>query len=159
MQDIDSDTRYTETVQAHPILGVLFIGIIGLLVYISVKVPGEMPQRLLVFIILLLVFVYSNFMKLQINITSTRLTVAFGIIKYGVNIRDIEQVETYKPPMYWYGGFGIRFGWDGSIGFIQNYRTGVKVYPCNGRKLVFSTNQPQQIVEIINNLREKSGYC
>jgi len=145
--EYNSDIRYVEEVPAHPIMGVLVFGMIGLIMYLSVMTSNGIPQKLLVFIIMILGFIYANFMKLEVTITSTRLKVGFGVIKHSIKI--------YSPRWYWYGGFGIRFGWDWSIGFIQNYRTGVLVKPRRGRKLFFSTNHPEEIVNLVNDLSER----
>jgi hypothetical protein len=153
--EYSSNTRYVENVPAHPIMGVIILGIIGLMVYLGITILGGIPQKLLAFIILVLGFVYANFMTLKITITSTRLIVGFGIIKHSIKLSNIESITAHRPPWYWYGGFGIRFGWDWSTGFIQNYRTGVQVKPRKGRKLFFSTNHPEEIVDLVNNLKEK----
>lgn len=157
MFDTNSDERYNEEVSIHPIFGVLIISIIGLLIYLSVNIQVDIPQKLLAFIILLLVFIYSNFMKLQISITSTLLTVGFGLFKYSIRLDNIESVETRNPHWYWYGGLGIRFGWDFSIAYIQNYRKGVMVTPIRGRKLFFSTNNPEKVVSIVEELLKNQG--
>ncbi|MCW4013720.1 MAG: hypothetical protein NWF07_12105 [Candidatus Bathyarchaeota archaeon] len=149
MSDTNIDTRYVETVETHPMIGFLVLGMMGFLVYLSITIPGGIPQRILAFIILMLGFIYANFMKMQITITSTSLTVGFGIIKHRINLNNIESIKVHRSPWYWYGGYGIRFGWDRSIGFIQNYRTGILVKPRAGWKLFFSTNHPEEVVAII----------
>jgi len=95
--DYSTDTRYVETVPAHPILGVLILAAIGLLVYLSVTVPYGIPQKIVAFVILVLGFVYASFMKMQITITSTRLTVGFGVIKHRININNIERQNPQTP--------------------------------------------------------------
>ena len=135
-------------------MGVLVFGMIGLLVYLGVMVPNGIPQKLLVFIIIVLGFIYVNFMKLEVTITSTSLKVGFGVFKHSIKMSNIDSIKVHRPRWYWYGGFGVRFGWDWSIGFIQNYRTGVLVKPRRGRKLYFSTNHPEEIVNLVNDLTE-----
>lgn len=158
MKDYSTDTRYVEDVPSHPIMGVLVLGMIGLLVYLSITVPYGIPQKIVAFVVLVLGFVYASFMKMQITITSTSLTVGFGIIKHRIRINNIDNIMVHKPPWYWYGGYGVRFGWDWSIGFIQNYRTGILVKPRNGWKLFFSTNHPDDIVNLVNDLTERQVY-
>lgn len=153
--EYNSDTRYVEEVPAHPIMGVLVFGMIGLIMYLGVMTSNGIPQKLLVLIIMVLGFIYANFMKLEVTITSTSLKVGFGIIKHSIKMSNIESIKVHSPRWYWYGGFGIRFGWDWSIGFIQNYRTGVLVKPRRGRKLFFSTNHPEEIVNLVNDLTER----
>ena len=150
-----TDYHYFEEVSAHPILGIIIFGVIGLMVYLSVTIIHGFPRGVMIFIALLLVFIYSNFMKLKITISSKSLTVGFGVIKHSIRLENIEYIETRHPAWYWYGGLGIRFGWDWSTGFIQNFRRGVRVTPKRGRRIYFSTNNPDAIVNIVNDLLEK----
>ena len=82
---------------------------------------------------------------LRITISDTHLTVGYGFIKHVLSIENIESVEATKVPWYLCGGFGIRLGWDGSVGYIQNWRKGVRVVPKRGRVLFFSSNNPDEI--------------
>ena len=133
------DYLYFELVSAHPIFSVIIFVVIGFMVYLSAIIPQSMPDGVLVFVSLLLVFVYINFRNLRISISSDKLTVGFGIITQNVRINKIYYIETRKPAWYWYGGLGIRLGWDWSTGFIQNFKRGVQVTPKRGRKVFFST--------------------
>ena len=94
-----------------------------------------------------------TFRKLRIIISDTHLTAGFGFIKHVLRIDNIELVEATKAPWYMYGGFGIRFGWDWSVGYIQNWRRGVRVVPKRGRVLYFSSNRPDEIEKIFQNLK------
>lgn len=146
--------QYYEEVPAHPAIGViLFLGM-GLLVFVGVQVPRA-PRIVLIFVSAILGLIYLTFMRLTIRITSNRISVGFGFIKHNIRLSNIDYIETRHPPWYWYGGLGIRFGWDWSIGFIQNFKRGVRVTPINGRRFFFSTDNPEAIVNIVNDLSKK----
>ena len=151
-----SDTRtgylYYEEVSAHPIFQVIIIAVLGVLVYLNVIISHDVPKIIMGFVAIMLIFIYGNFMRLRISISSTRLTVGFGIIQQSVRLDNIDYIETRRPAWYWYGGLGIRFGWDWSTGFIQNFKRGVRVTPIHGRRIFFSTENPEAIVNIVNDL-------
>ena len=148
------DVQYYEEVPAHPAIGVILLLGIGLMIFIGVQVP-RVPRIALIFISAMLGFIYLTFMRVTIIITSNRISVGYGFIKYNIRLSNIEYIETRHPPWYWYGGLGIRFGWDWSIGFVQNFRRGVRVTPIHGRRLFFTTDNPEAIVNIVNDLRQK----
>jgi hypothetical protein len=125
------------------------------MVFLGAFIPRSVPHGVIIFVSLLLIFIYSNFRILRISITSEKLTVGFGIIKHSVWLDNIDIIETRRPAWYWYGGLGFRFGWDWSMGFIQNFRRGVRVTPKRGRRIYFSTNNPEAIVNIVNDLIRK----
>lgn len=152
-----TEYHYLEEVSAHPILSIIIFAVIGLLIYLSTVTPRNAPRGVIVFVSLMLIFIYSNFRNLKISISSNRLTVGFGVIKHSVRLSNIDHIETRHPAWYWYGGLGIRFGWDWSTGFIQNFKRGVRVTQKRGRRIYFSTNNPDAIVNIVNDLTQKMG--
>ena len=159
MSDYRSDVHYFEEVPSHSVIGFVIFLVIALMVYLGIAIP-RVPKIALIFVSTMLGFIYINFMKLKIIITSKRLRLGFGIFNYTVQLENIDNIETRKPPWYWYGGLGIRLGWDWSIGFVQNFGRGVRITPKRGRRLFFSTNNPEAIVNIVNDLihkMEKTG--
>jgi hypothetical protein len=150
------DVQYYEEVPAHPIFRFALLLGIGVLAYLGLEVPRA-PRIALIFVSAMIAFIYINFMTLKIIIDSRRLIVGFGLIRQSIRLSNIEYIETRRPPWYWYGGLGVRFGWDWSIGFLQNFGEGVRVTPIHGRRFFFSTNNPDAIVNIVNDLRQKQG--
>ena len=154
-----SDVHYFEEVYAHSVIGFVIFLVIALMVYLGIAIP-RVPTIALIFVSTMLGFIYINFMKLKIIITSKQLRLGFGIFNYSVQLENIDYIEIRKPPWYWYGGLGIRLGWDWSIGFLQKFGRGVRITPKRGRRLFFSTNNPEAIVNIVNDLihkMEKTG--
>ena len=155
VSEYKTDYHYYEEVSAHPVFSIIIFLVIGLMIYLSTIIPQSLPRGIMVFVSLLLILVFSNFRNLRISISSERLTVGFGVIKHSVRLDNIDYIETRRPAWYWYGGLGIRFGWDWSTGFLQNFRRGVRVTPKRGRRIYFSTNNPEAIVNIVNDLLQK----
>lgn len=158
MSEYTKEYHYYESVSAHPVFSVILFMVAGLLIFLGTIFPREAPKWIMALASTLIILVYLNFRNLQITISSDRLTVGFGFIKHRVMLDNIEVIETRKPAWYWYGGFGIRFGWDWSTGYIQNFRRGVRVTPKRGRRIFFSTNNPDAIVNIVNDLIQKMAY-
>ncbi len=156
MSDYKRDRYYSEKVPINQVAGFLILVIIGFLIYLSVTIPGGIPQKITVFIILFIGFIYSTFMTLEVTIDSERLRVAYSFIKYSIRVDNVGEVEIRKPRWYWYGGLGIRIGWDWSIGFLQNFKEGVLITPKRGRKLFFSTNSPDVVAGILQDLMQKT---
>lgn len=152
MPDYPADLRYFEEVSIHTAVQYLFIGMLGLIAYLTTVVPRGAPTNILSLGVMFIVLVGLSLRKLRITISETQLTVGYGPIKHILSIDNIESVEATKAPWYRYGGFGIRFGWDWSVGYIQNWRRGVRVVPKMGRVLYFSSNRPDEIEGIFQNL-------
>ena len=157
MSEYKTQYHYYEEVSAHLVFSVIIFFVIGLMIYLATMIPRDLPRGIMISVSLLLILVYSNFRNLLISISSDRLTVGFGVITQSVRLENIDYIETRQPAWYWYGGLGIRFGWDWSTGFIQNFRRGVRVTPKRGRRIYFSTNNPDAIVNIVNDLIQKMG--
>ena len=136
---------------------IIIFFVIGIMIYLTTMIPRDLPRGIMLSVSLLLILVYSNFRTLRVSISSDRLTVGFGFITQSVRLENIDYIETRQPAWYWYGGLGIRFGWDWSTGFIQNFKRGVRVTPKRGRRLYFSTNNPDAILIIVNDLIQKMG--
>jgi len=157
VSDYRTDYHYFEEVSTHPVFGVIIFLVIGAMIYFSTIIPGGLPRGIMVSVSIFLIFMYNNFRTLRVSVSSDKVIVRFGVITQSVRLDNIEYIETRKPAWYWYGGLGIRFGWDWSTGFIQNYKRGVRVTPKQGRRLYFSTNNPDAVVNIVNDLIQKMG--
>jgi hypothetical protein len=152
--DYSADWRYYEEVPIHTIAQYLLFGGLGLIAFLTTVVPRGAPKYILSMGIALIVFAGMTFRILKVAISDTHLTVSYGPIKHVLSIDNIESVQAPKAPWYMYGGLGIRFGWDWSVGYIQNWRRGVRVVPKKGRVLYFSSNNPDEIERILLNLKK-----
>jgi len=157
VSEYKTEYHYYEDVSSHLVFNIIIFFVIGLMIYLATMIPRDLPRGIMLSVSLLLILVYSNFRSLRVSISSDRLTVGFGVITHSVRLDNIDYIETRRPAWYWYGGLGIRFGWDWSTGFIQNFKRGVRVTPKRGRRIYFSTNNPDAIVKIVNDLLQKMG--
>lgn len=144
---------YSEDYHAHPLFHVFFAAVIVLIAYLSMspfnaKLPRE-AQALLVLVVLLLLFLYFSLRTLRIRVTKRDLSVSFGVIGTSIPLSEVLHVETEKPSIWRYGGLGIRWGWDGSVGYLMNYGDAVRVTRRRGRAILFSTRSPDEVVAVI----------
>lgn len=101
---------------------------------------------------LIFVAIYLNFRALTVSITGSDVRVAFGFIRKTVHVEDIASVEPVTTSFGMYGGYGIRFGGDGSLAFTVSYGDGVRIRMKRGRSFVFTTENPGRVLELLNGL-------
>jgi hypothetical protein len=144
---------YSEDYEAHPLFHMFFVAVIVLVTYLSLsQFNARLPrgvQALLILVILLLIFLYFSLRTLRIRVTDTDLRVAFGVIGSNIPLSEVLHVEAEKPSFWRYGGLGIRWGWDGSVGYLMNYGEAVRVVRSRGRAVLFSTRSPDEVVAVI----------
>lgn len=145
---------YGEDYDAHPLFHVFFAAIIVLVTYLSLSpFTSRLPrgvQVLLIFVDLLLIFLYFSLRTLRIRVTDRELHIGFGVIGTSVPLSEVLLVEPHKPSFWRYGGgLGIRWGWDGSVGYLMNYGDAVRVVRHRGRAFVFSTRSPTEVIAVI----------
>ena len=146
---------YSEDYEAHPLFHMFFVAVIVLVTYLSLsQFNARLPrgvQALLILVILLLIFLYFSLRTLRIRVTDTDLRVAFGVIGSNIPLSEVLHVKAEKPSFWRYGGLGIRWGWDRSVGYLMNYGDAVKVIRRRGRAFVFSTRNPETVIRVIEN--------
>ncbi len=144
---------YSEDYEAHHLFHMFFAAVIVLVTYLSLSpFNARLPrgvQALLFLVILLLIFIYFSLRTLRIRVTDTDLRVAFGVIGTSIPLSEVLHVEAEKPSFWRYGGMGIRWGWDGSVGYLMNYGDAVRVTRRRGRAILFSTRSPDEVVAVI----------
>lgn len=142
---------YSEELDTHPVFQAIIAAVILVTAYLSLNPPlgGSVPTPLLMLVLVIMVAVFINFRTLEISVTGERLTVGYGFIRSRVRLSDIVYVEAVRPPFWRYGGFGIRWGWDGSVGYIVDYRRGVRVTRRRGMPVFFSTRNPERVLQVM----------
>ena len=152
MSDRSINEVYYETVRPPVYFQYFLYAVIGLLGYLTVSDMADMPPTVGVFGLIIVYVISSIFGTMTIRITKSTLTVGFGFIKHRIELNNIDKVEVRRYPWWKYGGFGIRFGLDWSVGYIQNYKQGILIVPISGRKLFFSTNRAEIIEQTLGEM-------
>jgi hypothetical protein len=95
-------------------------------------------------------FVFWNYRRLNIRISSERLTVVYGFFnKKSFLLQDIVSCKRTKASFGRYWGVGVRYGSDGSIAYTTSFGDAVEVAPKVGRTFVFSSHNPDRVCEVI----------
>ena len=152
------DEVYSESLDTHPALQAALAAVILVTAYLSLNPPlgSRVPTLGLMLVLVITVALFINFRTLEISVSSGRLTVGYGFIWSRVRLSDILYAEAVRPPFWRYGGLGIRLGLDGSVGYVVDYRRGVRVTRRRGVPIFFNTRNPERIIQIIDDHVTKS---
>ena len=118
---------------------------------------GTNPSPDWFYVLMLAIFlsIGINFAVLKIKITSERITVAYGLIRYDIPWLEVSGCRLDGSRALNYGGWGIRMGIvNGKRRLIYSVIGGPRVviekregvYP----EFVFSTRHPQDVIKVIN---------
>lgn len=155
------DIVYVEWVPAGTLMKVL-VGSFSLLILcillITIAVGAAVEHLFLVAVLApvlaFVLFMFWNYRGIQIKVDSKHLLICYGVFnrKY-IPIVDILSCEPTKASFGRYGGIGIRYGTDGSWAYTTSLGDAVKIILGKGRPFVFSSNNPEKICNIINQMK------
>ncbi|MCK4669284.1 hypothetical protein KAT21_04105 [Candidatus Bathyarchaeota archaeon] len=126
------------------------------LITIAVGVAFENPFLIVVLVspLAFVLFSFWNYRGLQIQVINKELLVNYGFFnRKRILIGDIVSCEPTKASFRRYGGIGIRYGTDGSWAYTTSLGNAVKIIPRRGKPFVFSSNNPEKICRIINQMK------
>jgi hypothetical protein len=112
----------------------------------------------MMFIIFAIVTVFvTNFRRLTITITSSDITVRYGMLKSIIPWENVEKCSYDKDSSMGYGGFGLRITrghgtWIRVYNLMNRPRVALDLRTGRSRRIVFSTDNPDQIMEIAKGL-------
>ena len=123
--------------------------------YIAVQ---REPLLLWLYVVMDIFFIgmMLNFRRMTIRIMEGKLVVSFGVIKKTVKLEDIRKCERINASLSVYTGMGIRYGGDGSLGFLPRLGEAIRLSFAKGRAFVFSTNESEKLLTILNQYCETS---
>ena len=151
MSPLSESTQYREALEPDAIFKLLIAGAILFLGYL-LMIPyrdENVPRILLLFILIALIGSFMAFRRLKIEVSEIGLRVGFRILGSEILFSDIKDIEVIDPPFWRYGGLGYRLGLDGSIGYVLNFREGIRISRKNGRDIFFSTDNPGELATIL----------
>lgn len=97
--------------------------------------------------------VFTFVARLKFKVTDKVLKISwFPIFKREIYFKDIKKAEskTYKPVRE-FGGWGIRFGRNGSRAYSMSGNLGVELTLKNGKVVMLGTQKPKELSQAINN--------
>jgi len=127
-----------------------------LLITIAVGVAFENPFFIVLLVspLAFVLFSFWNYRGLQIQVTNKELLTNYGFFnRKRILIGDIVSCEPTKASFRRYGGIGIRYGTDASWAYTTSLGNAVKIIPRRGKPFVFSSNNPEKICSIINQMK------
>jgi hypothetical protein len=155
------DVVYVEWVPAGTLIKALagffpLLGLCILLITIAVGVAIQHPFLIVAFAspLAFVLFLFWNYRGVKIQLSNKDLLVSYGIFNQkSIRLEDIVSCEPIKASFGRYGGVGVRYGTDGSWAYTTSFGNAVKIILRKGRPFVFSSNNPEKICNIINQMR------
>ena len=94
---------------------------------------------------------FLNFRGIKIQVSPERLTVNYGMLnRKSIKLDEVVSCKLVKASFSRFGGVGVRYGFDGSWAYTTSFGNAVEIVPKEGRRFVFSSNNPQQVCQTIN---------
>jgi hypothetical protein len=143
------------------IMGVITLMFLAAFIYLSLKETiGNIPNwfYLIMFLLSLTVTIlYINFKRLNIEVTSSAITLRYGMFKSVVAWENIEKCTNLSDQTKSSGGIGLYFTrrdgtWVRSYNLMNNPRIELDLKTGKSRKLIFSTENPDRIIEIADQM-------
>jgi hypothetical protein len=158
------DVSYAEWVPAGTLIKALvgFFSLLSLcilLITIAVGVAIQHPFLIVAFAspLAFVLLVFWNYRGIRIKVTTENLLIHYGFFnRKHIPIGDIVSCEPTKASFGRYGGIGIRYGTDGSWAYTASLGDAVKIILRKGKPFVFSSNNPEKICSIINQMKNVS---
>ncbi len=158
---MSTHTIYTETLlsKSTNALGWLITLLLLLAVVYQIFVGpiGNNPASTgsLVMMVALFSVVFANFSRLKVTLTPENITVGYGLITRHIRWENIESCHLDQTSTLKYGGFGIRIAkingvWRTVYNIVASPRVVVKLKSGTFRELVFSTENPEQVMQLVN---------
>ncbi len=155
------DVLYVEWVPAGTLIKVLvgFFSLFSLCILfitIAVGVAIQYPFFIVVLAapLAFVLFVFWNYRGIRIKVNSKKLLVYYGLFnRKRVLIADIVSCEPTRASFGRYGGVGVRYGTGGSWAYTTSLGDAVKIILREGKPFVFSSNNPEKICNIINQMK------
>ena len=158
------DVSYVEWVPAGALIKTL-VGFFSLLILcvllitIAVDVAIQHPFLIVLFAspLAFVLFVFWNYRGIQIQVTNKELLANYGFFnRKRILIGDIVSCEPTKASFGRYGGIGVRYGTDRSWAYTTSLGDAVKIILRKGKPFVFSSNNPEEICNIVNQMKSVS---
>lgn len=110
------------------------------------------------FSLVLLPIIWLLFSVLRISVTRDEVYVQYGLFGPKIKVRDIESARAVSYDWKKYGGWGIRYGGDGSVAYnmMGDHGRAVEILHRKGsktKKLLLASPDPEKLAAAINQAR------
>ena len=102
-------------------------------------------------------FLFWNYRGIRIKVNAKNLLIYYGFFnRKRIPMVDVVSCEPTKASFGRYGGIGVRYGADGSWAYTTSFGNAVEIVLPKGKPFVFSSNNPEKICSIINQMKNVS---
>ncbi|MEO0019935.1 MAG: hypothetical protein ABIK47_04750 [candidate division WOR-3 bacterium] len=154
------DKLYQERIVSKWTLAIASITTLGFLfAFLYQNLGGVMcgrpaPNWFLLLLFFLFLALTINFSTLRIVITPAAVVVSYGVFRKRIPFHNIQEWQIDDASMFAYGGWGIRIArvggnWRLVYNVIESPRLVLSLTKGKFREFVFSTKNPQRVMEII----------
>jgi len=152
------DILFSERVPAGKFVKIVvgFVSLIALFVlvitiWVSISIQNPSFTAIMAIPLTFLLILYGNYRGIQIRITTEELVIHYGLLnRKHIQTSNIVSCEPTKASFGKYMGVGIRYGTNGSFAYTTSFGNAVKIVLKKGRPFVFSSHNPQEICNVIN---------
>ena len=124
--------------------------LIGQIIYLPEIRENIFSLIILIIITVFLIFVALSFYHLKIKMSDQQLIFGFGPMKKKFYIKNLSEVKIEDYKFKNFGGFGIRKGFDKTIGFVATKSMGIKFKDNHSNKIYFfTTDNSDQIMNLL----------
>jgi hypothetical protein len=131
-----------------------------LLIVIAVGVAIQNPFLIVVLVspLAFVLLVSWNYRGIQIRVTNKELLINYGFFNHKhILISNTVSCEQTKAPLRKCGGIGVRYCFDDrSWAYITSFGDAVKIIRRKRRSFVFSSNNPEELCSIINQIKTRA---
>ncbi|MBE0525239.1 MAG: hypothetical protein IBX40_13055 [Methanosarcinales archaeon] len=128
-----------------------------LLIVIAVGVAIQIPFLIVVLVspLAFVLFLFWNYRGIQIQVINKELLISYGFFNHKhIPISNIASCKHTKTPLWKYGGAGVRYCFtDRSWAYTTSFGNAVKIIQRKGKSFVFSSNNPEKLCSIINQIK------
>ena len=158
------DVVYVEWVPAGTLIKAL-VGSFSLLILcillITIAVGFAIQHPFLIVVLTaplaFVLLVFWNYRGIRIKVNAKNLLIYYGFFnRKRIPMVDVVSCEPTKASFGRYGGIGVRYGADGSWAYTTSLGDAVKIILRKGKPFVFSSNNPEKICNIINQMKNVS---
>jgi hypothetical protein len=138
------------------LVSLLFLLVLAISAWVGFSVQNPSFVVIIAVPLVFVLILYGNYRGVQIRITSSELVIRYGFLnRKRIYMSDIVSYEPTTANFGKYWGVGIRYGTDHSLAYTTSFGNAVKIVLKEGRPFVFSSHNPKEICNVINQVKTR----